>query len=395
MSLLPKHLEQELISFVKANYLPKRFQNKKSLHSFNIKDLKFFAPAVADLSESFTSERNLLPKNYFNQKEFRSAYLLYFFLTNYAKVKHCLLQLLSTPQQNSPLNKAEISVLDVGAGPGNASLACADFFAEHFAKTKLEITALEQSRTIASDARALFAKLNKSALHKFKAIAEHATAGSLSRVLRQKQFDVIVAANIFNEFRSRDEAVQFASALLDRLHEGGLLIIIDPALQTVTRNLMELRNQLLNTQAGKAKSKCAVIAPCLHQNNCPMLEHNKRDWCHFYIEWDCPQIIRELDSLIGNRHDYLKMAYLIMQKTNTLPQAKLLNNRCARVVSSPLKSKGKTELLLCSGAGEIERATQLDRTLAKKQAAFLGTKRGDIVKTEQNGKLTKLQNWNR
>src|SRR3989338_6078703 len=90
---LLQQVEKALIGYVKQHYLPERYQKNRELAQLTNKDLEFFAPAVAELSLGFTAERSELTKNYFNHKEFRSAYLLYFFLTNFTKVHHVLQQL--------------------------------------------------------------------------------------------------------------------------------------------------------------------------------------------------------------------------------------------------------------------------------------------------------------
>ena len=317
----------------------------------------------------------------------------------------------------SPGNdKKELNIHDLGSGPGTASFAAAHFFENNFGKLNVSITALEQSAAISKDAKSLFREL-KYKSH-FQTVEGFASERGLPKSFRNKKYDLIIAANVFNEFREVENQSSLVETLIqNHLNENGVLIIIDPATQKVTRNLMKVRDVILGKTSGtvplkaQGQSPCAILAPCLHQAACPMLTHNKRDWCHFYIEWTCPKIISTLDLLIGNKHDYLKMSYLILQKTkddrpktidqnvhdacHTLPTGRqVTHDGLARVVSSPIKTKGKTDLLVCSQCGKLERLTQLDRNLNKKEAAFSACKRGDVLELQSLEKPNVVHTWN-
>lgn len=161
--------------------------------------------------------------------------------------------------------------------------------------------------------------------------------------------------------------------LLKLLSNDGFLIIIEPALQRQTRELMHIHDVIL-------KNKMAsVIEPCPHQEKCPMLAHNKRDWCHTYINWSAPKTISDVDDLLGIKHDYLKLSYMILKLDFDASRSALHDRRFFRVVSSPLRSKGKIELLLCSEDGELKRVTRLDKNKSKFNQDFDKVWRGDVV----------------
>lgn len=335
-----------------------------------MRDFKRLAKGALQLSEAFTQGRSELPKNYFNLKEARSGYLLYFTLTNFAKTFHCLKQAAPFLSTGGPLR-----ILDVGAGPGTAALACSSFFSDR----PLEIVCLEQNKGILEDAKNLFEKW-KNPNHR-----THFQCASFPTFVKGS-FDLIIAANFLNELGNVGHQRRAAEMLLKHLNPNGLLIIIDPALQKTTRTLMALRDQLLSAKA------CIVLAPCLHQANCPMLAANQRDWCHFYIDWECPKIIRAVDKLIGNKHDYLKMAYLILQKEAPSPQPSPSRGEGVqpwRVVSSPLITKGKRELILCGGFGVLKKIRRLDKEAAHIHDDFNTLSRGDIVQAEATVTLLK------
>lgn len=385
-TLLPKNLEQNLLQYVKETYLPKRFGKKYQAHqkSFNAKDLNFFLPAIADLSMQFTSERGKRAQNYFNLKEYRSAYLLYFFLTNFAKITHCLQQMYDMGELPS---EGKFSVLDLGAGPGTASIACAIFFSQHLPKVKLDIVAFEQNKGIAQDASALFLQLAEKK-HSFKIFSERALPTQIDRLLKRKPFQLIIAANMLNEFSSVQQQHELTRFLCEKyLAENASLLLLDPALQKSTRELMQLRDLLLNVSEDSRpqSANLKVLAPCLHQGPCPMLKWSKRDWCHFYVEWECPKLIRDIDHAIGNKHDYLKMAYMILKKQKREDVDIARGNISWRVVSSPMNSKGKAELLLCGENERLQRITHFDKDLAHRKVRHFNTaKRGDIISWHEN-----------
>ena len=358
-------LEPTLLKYIKQTYLPERFR-KSGSQDFTEKDLHFFATGAAELSEAFTSGRKELPKNYFNRKETRSAYLLYFTLTNFSKVLKCLRECARV----APFDPQSLNILDIGCGPGTASLACSSFFADR----PVSITAIDQNREILKDANALFSMVRRPD-HSFLTIHEEVRPSSIAQRLRGKRFDLIIAANVVNEIGGTGEQLRFCQSLLNHhLSDAGTMIVVDPALQRTTRDLMEVRDSL----------NAKILAPCLHQSPCPMRAQNRRDWCHFYLEWNCPEIIRKVDRLLEIRHDYLKMAYLILKKHSPSPQPSPTGGGgdLWRVVSSPLNSNGKREFVLC-GSEKLERIVRLDRDRSSANSNYDRIRRGDIINLEK------------
>lgn len=350
-------LESVLLDYIGQTYLPQTF-----CRPWSDKDLQFFLKGARWLSNAFTKERGDLPKNYFNQKELRSGYLLYFLLTNFAKVIHCLKQM----ERQLP-DKKILQILDFGCGPGTAALACSTFFRER----ELKILGLDQNRSILQDARNLW---NRSAPshHHLEARPMILHRKNVAPILGSKTFDLIFAVNFFNELGDLAEQEEIALALLNHLGPDGFFILIDVATQKVTRQIMTLRDRLLQ------RGHCFVVAPCLHEKGCPMLTANTRDWCHFYIDWERPKIIRDVDLILGIKHEYLKMVYLILQNAFSV-QYPVRSTHHWRVVSSPLLSKGKRELILCGKPGILKKVTRLDKEASESNKNFDIIRRGDIV----------------
>ncbi len=344
-------------------------------------DLGAVARAVKGLSDAFTKERDELPHTYLDDPQNRLAYLAGFLLPNAAKALHVLEQL---AEATEILQHERVTFLDIGCGPATASLAASAFFAERAPKVELVATGLEQSPAILAEGEQLFAALGNER-HRFEGIAARITRASIARHLSGRRFDLICASNLLNELADAEEAYALLHRLAhDHLACGGALVVIDPALKKTTRPLMHIHDRLLHEKA------LHVLSPCLHQGPCPMSAANERDWCHFYIEWRRPKLIAELDRLTGLDHRFLKMAYSIFSKG--ISESRISNHESRhlwRVVSSPLKSKGKLELVLCGTNGKLRRIMRLDREAGEANADLDRAKRGDVMEIDAKRRISK------
>jgi ribosomal protein RSM22 (predicted rRNA methylase) len=341
------------------------------------------AKALVDLSDSFTRGRAELQKGYFADKLHRDAYVAGFVLTNAAKVAHCLAQHLDLLPGEGPL-----TILDVGCGPGTAILAASEFLARHRPGQEVRFVGVEANRDILNVAR----ELSKDVFprqHRAEWVA--GDIENLSSLVGEKRFDVAIAANALNETPAP------ARVCRGVLEKSDALIVIDPALKETARGLMALRDHLIEN------GDVRVVAPCLHQKPCPMLRANDRDWCHFYIEWDRLELAEAMDRATGLDHRYLKLAYMAFvrhgatichseggtteeslafcktKSKGSFTTFRMTNKKPYRVVSSPLHSKGKTELVLCGEDGELRRVRRLDKDASESNADVDRVKRGDIV----------------
>jgi Mitochondrial small ribosomal subunit Rsm22 len=171
---------------------------------------------------------------------------------------------------------------------------------------------------------------------------------------KQSQFDIIILSNVVNELYEQDK-LNFLSQLNNSLISNGLIIIIEPALQEITRSLMTLRNSLL-----QANTDLSMLFPCTHNNSCPMLLASKKDWCHVNLNWEEPNLVKQLDNLTGFNKHRIKFSVCVLQK-NGIPTGGL------RVVDVPSKNKTGWHNLLC---GEkfygVSSLSKSNRSLANK-----------------------------
>jgi ribosomal protein RSM22 (predicted rRNA methylase) len=246
------------------------------------------------------------------------AYALYYAPVNFAKVWHLLDQ---APHLQTSTN---IDILDYGCGTGTASFACA---------AKLpgirSILGVDTSAVMIEAARILNNQYPKSETRTFSTDLES---------YKKKKFDLIVAANVFNELRQQTQREELLRSLYACLSERGTLIILEPALQQSAHQLVELRDFFVSNFPD-----LGILFPCTHTNPCPMRQNEKVAWCHFQMSWAPPQIVAQLDAERGFNKHRLKYAGMVMM-------ARSITTPGLRVLTKPQKSKGMVEAYICGEA---------------------------------------------
>jgi hypothetical protein len=110
-----------------------------------------------------------------------------------------------------------------------------------------------------------------------------------------------------------------------------------------------------------------------------MLE-TERDWCHEDRPARLPEALVPVARAAGLRYERATYAYLVLRRDGR-SRADGLGGAAGtpyRVVSQPMKSKGKLELFLC-GEGGRARAMRLERHATDSNAAFGAAERGDAL----------------
>ncbi|HJX65588.1 MAG TPA: small ribosomal subunit Rsm22 family protein [Polyangia bacterium] len=172
------------------------------------------------------------------------------------------------------------------------------------------------------------------------------------------RFDLIICAHLLNELGDRldldGRARLLAGWCRDLLELDGTCIVIEPALRDTSRALLGVRDRLL--AAG-----LHVVAPCFCQTACPALQRD-RDWCHDSAE-----------VLIAGR-SRVDFSYLVVRRS----AATEVDPGRYRVVSDPLKDKGRLRFFVCGVSGRFV-LMRLDRDRSAANQALDRARRGDIV----------------
>lgn len=337
------------------------------------------AADVAELWKLFTKERSKLGQNYLDQLHLCAAYLQYYVPVNAARVHAVLRELPPTCTESSG---QPFRVLDVGAGPGTASLAVLDWICHSDVPHRsLSVTAIDHSRRALDLAAALWKSASSRRIGSdARFITEVVNLERTSEVQRWREkteapFNLIVIANSLNEWFLGDRdpvgrRVKIVAQIIDALASDGSLVIVEPALRESTRALHALRDRLVE------KKLCTIYSPCLHEKPCPALVHPE-DWCHEERAWAIPQHIRELDQYLGFIKDAVKFSYLVLRKDGKtiVPRGPDL----VRIVSEQRPFKGELRMWACGEGGRSE-IGRLDKERSASNAAFDLCQRGTILK---------------
>jgi ribosomal protein RSM22 (predicted rRNA methylase) len=339
------------------------------------KELASLAGEVIRLSRLLTKDRGSIPVAYLKDEGLRKAYLSYYLPSNLLKI-HLPLKELSLHQKNI-LSKEHLRILDLGSGPGSATLGVLEFFSRLEKKPVLEFIAADHVAENLRDATTFF-KLYQERYHINASL--HTVGKSIEKLepLLTGHHDLIILSNVLNElFRTDEERIVRRIDILNKIvkrflrHDGSCLII-EPALHDTSREMLSVRDGLL-------AQGFHVYSPCLTHENCPALA-NPKDWCHEDVPWEPPAIIKEIDKLTGLKKDSLKFSYVVLRKDN-LSLSDIYGSDSFRIVSESIISKGKVEFYLC-GKGGRRLITRLDKDRSETNEAFGAVKRGDIVSFE-------------
>jgi ribosomal protein RSM22 (predicted rRNA methylase) len=300
--LLPQHLQSAISDLIK-NIPPPALQR-----------------AADDLSQRYRANA---PASF--TAAHRAAYLATRLPATYAAIAYVLNEL----QTRLPDLKPQ-TLLDLGAGPGTATLAADE-----------TIVSLQRATLVERD-------------HEWHSIAtklvDAAPTGPLidwqgTDVVsaRFAPHDLVVLAYSFNEF----SAVARERIGLAWHAARQALIIVEPGTPANFANVLAARDILI-------QQKAHIIAPCPHHNTCPLAANH--DWCHFAVRVQRSALHRRLKQA-ELAHEDEKFSYLIASK---LPA----QTYDARIVRHPLKHKGHVKFTLCTASGLKQ------ETVSKKQGSL-------------------------
>lgn len=325
-------------------YSDNRFTDKERLK----RDIKERSSVLHSL---FTTDRSKKNLNYFKDSFFRYAYIEKFLAVNACKVIEILSELEDQGSLQCLKDKKEIRVLDVGAGPCTALFG---FYEWYKGRQKLDLVPVDKDRYILAEGKRLFSFYRSSRTEKKSGQAEVASEelstinyvecnlsrrGELEKALFPKKFDIIIAANFFNELGEQRQKQELRLGVLRNLAwsllgREGIVIVIEPGTRIASKNLIGLREAFFNP--AKGKSGCHILAPCTHQGHCPLNKRDDHDWC--------------FRSLYGiNEAVPIAYSYLVIGKGENFGKA---DSDSIRVISDVFSDKDDKVFLACSSRGK-------------------------------------------
>lgn len=257
---------------------------------------------------------------------FHLAYLAVRFPATF-EVNHKILSVIPNPQDIA-------SFLDLGAGPGTASVAAQDTFPD-----------LNEMTLIDSDGQ--FQKIARTLLESRKTKLNF-EQGLIHRLKGPYTSDVVSMSYVLGEL---DEGAQDALIQEAWTWAQKYLILIEPGTPRGYGRILRAREHLLAKGAH-------ILGPCPHHNACPLTGN---DWCHFSVRLQRQEYHRRLKGVSLGYEDE-KYSYLILSKESVTPPK-------ARVIRPPRSLPGRQIFDLCTANGVLR------KTLTKKDGpAFKAAK---------------------
>lgn len=228
------------------------------------------------------------------------------------------------------------SVLDLGAGPGTATLAaslrwpkCAHL---HLIEGDAFMSGLSQQ---------LLKNIPEMAPQKLS--FQHANLLNMSL---KDPYDLVLLSYVLNELSPGDQERVLKQAW-EKSTRG--VVIVMPGTPNGYQQLMVLRDLLIDSDA-------FIVAPCPHHDACPLVND---DWCHFSTRLSRSSIHRSIKDVSLSYEDE-KFSYIVALREPT-PRSS------ARIIRKPLKRSGHVTLDLCAKEG------QKRQTISKRDKAYYKT----------------------
>lgn len=283
-----------------------------------VRELCRFTPAQLTKAAQALSLRyreRMLAGQFMQSEVDCAAYLAFRMPATFGAVCSALQEL----QKRAPSLKIH-SLLDLGAGPGTASFACAHVF-----PSLQQVTLVEQEGALIGFGKRLAVLSASEALKQASWLHQ-----DFEGVLPPADF-IILSYSLGEVFSSK------IASMMSRCWEACRVgvAIIEPGTMAGFATIRAAREALL-AEGGH------IAAPCPHNFLCPMTEGN---WCHFSKRVARSPLHRFVKQASLPYEDE-KFSYCIALKTNVAPIE-------GRIVGHPMKRSGHTVLPVCAASGKL------------------------------------------
>ncbi|MGB7053983.1 MAG: small ribosomal subunit Rsm22 family protein [bacterium] len=302
------------------------------------------------------------------EAHYTDAYLLYNFPANLAKTA-VVVENVGLHYPDLFRGRKRLSILDIGCG--NGAGICGTYYALRFLPgiQQFNFMGIDRSRTMLGQGRVVAQWLRKRD-PRVRVYFRKSKFGDFHPLALKKKYDFILCINSLAEIiEEEDIPLRFISSTFRHLVDGGLFIIIEPALKKFSRRLMRLRDRLVSNK------RIQLLLPCLHDSPCALLEvDSRKEWCHQTVPWSPPEFLRIINQGINREIDVLKFSYLVIARS-----AKRLKRPSGHlVISHLLKEKGKQRCYICTPEGRAE-LVRLNKARSEANAGFDKISKGVIV----------------
>jgi ribosomal protein RSM22 (predicted rRNA methylase) len=242
------------------------------------------------------------------------AYALVRMPATYAAVAACLDVLQAARPDFAPA-----SLIDLGAGPGTATLAAAEAF-----PSLARIALTDTNERLHALARLLMRTSDRLRNAQYKLSSARAFLNGVDDA------DLVVASYVIGELDD-GECAALASLMWRRARD--VLMIVEPGTPEGYQRIIALRAQLIAEGA-------YVVAPCPHDASCPLVPP---DWCHFAQRLPRSRAHKQLKGADVPFEDE-KFSYVVLSRTAPA-------KRLSRVLAQPAQTKAAITAKLCTAGG--------------------------------------------
>jgi ribosomal protein RSM22 (predicted rRNA methylase) len=285
------------------------------LGHFNLNRPSTLAQPIMELSNWYHRSENESVNqtvDLWTNNAFCAAYLAYYFPLNYMRARFVFEKVL--PHINIT---SESTIFDFGSGCGAASLALSDLLNDHFPDVECKIDFFDQSEK-ALQLHEDFLTLPQHRKHNWTRLKKSEAA--------KGKYQITLLSYVLNEMSDSTQITQNSETQ----------IFMEPSTQTAARRLMEMRNQFITNGLN-------ILAPCTHNQACPLLSFSEKDWCHMRLPVQLPPWFDGLQKLLPMKNQTLTVSYLASSKQ----KSSLELTPSLRVLGATQKEKGKTKQLVC------------------------------------------------
>lgn len=312
----------------------------QGVRPLNSRQMQNLSKDIRALSHQLTDERETRRAGYMNANQELSAYVRYFSWWNLVRLTRVFSNISSAAFN---LNDGDV-ILDIGSGP--LTVVSALWLSRpDLRNKKLTVYAMDISQSTMSVGEDLYLSIAAKAVPSEENSLPHwniiRVKGEIGTSLRKKA-NLITCANMFNELyqKAHENPEKIADAqilnLLAYADERCSFFIAEPGMPVAGRFISLMRERFINNNH-------PIIAPCPHQENCPMDGNHARyggsaKWCNFSFSTEnAPKKLLKLSESAGLPKERAVISFIFAgTKRENLKEEKDNKLLFADVVSDPI-----------------------------------------------------------